>query len=244
LIDAELFGNARNYPNPGMRERPGLVGAAAGGTLFLDELGELSHELQAHLLRVLDHGEYQRLGESETRRAELRFVGATNRAPAELKHDLLARLLIRVELPGLERRREDIPLLVVHLLRQIAAGDPGVAARFFTDRDPQGWPRLRAAVISELLTRPYATHVRELQERLYACMLVSAGDTIELAPAGDALDDDAPGDGDVDPASLSAAQIRACLEEHGGSQAKTWRALGLRSRYQLARLLRKHAITP
>src|SRR5207244_827185 len=69
LVDAELFGNVRDYPNPGMPERPGLIGASDGGILFLDEIGELPHALQAHLLRVLDGGEYQRLGESRSRRA-------------------------------------------------------------------------------------------------------------------------------------------------------------------------------
>src|SRR4030095_8280270 len=62
LIDAELFGNVKNYPNPGMAERRGLIGEASGGTLFLDEIAELPLALQSHLLRVLDEGgEYQRL---------------------------------------------------------------------------------------------------------------------------------------------------------------------------------------
>ncbi len=80
LIDAELFGSARNYPNAGMPERAGLVGQADGGTLFLDEIAEIPAEQQAHLLRVLDaDGEYQRLGEATTRRSDLVLVGATNR---------------------------------------------------------------------------------------------------------------------------------------------------------------------
>jgi DNA-binding NtrC family response regulator len=248
LIDAELFGNARNYPNPGMAERSGLIGSAAGGTLFLDEIGELSHELQAHLLRLLDHGEYQRLGESKARRADLRFVGATNRESDELKHDLLARMPIRVELPGLDARREDIPLLVAHLLRSIAAADPEIAARFFVDGDPSGSPRVSAALISELLRRPYATHVRELEQQLYASMLASRGELIEPAPS---VEESTPQTGEpqaeddsTDPASLTPEKIRESLERNGGSQAKTWRDLGLRNRYQLIRLLRKHGIDP
>src|SRR5580658_1466090 len=93
LVDAELFGNVRNYPNPGMAERRGLIGQADGGFLFLDEIGELPAELQAHLLRVLDSGgEHQRLGESSAQRSDFRLIAATNRDPTELKHDLLARL--------------------------------------------------------------------------------------------------------------------------------------------------------
>ncbi len=79
LLDAELFGNLRNYPNPGTLERPGLIGQANGSTLLLDEFAELPPSLQAHLLRVLDGGEYQRLGEAVSRRSDFRLVAATNR---------------------------------------------------------------------------------------------------------------------------------------------------------------------
>ena len=74
LIDAELFGNVGNYPNPGMQDRPGLIGEADGSTLFLDEIGELPPPLQARLLRVLDsEGEYSRLGEARSRKADIRL---------------------------------------------------------------------------------------------------------------------------------------------------------------------------
>jgi hypothetical protein len=79
LVDAELFGTAKGYPNAGTPERPGLIAEADGGTLFLDEIGELPPALQAHLLRVLDRGgEYQRLGESRPRRS-LRAAGRAAR---------------------------------------------------------------------------------------------------------------------------------------------------------------------
>src|SRR5262249_4513267 len=79
LVDAELFGTAKGYPNAGSPERPGLIAEADGGTLFLDEIGELPAHLSSHLLRVLDRGgEYQRLGESRVRRSDLRVVAATN----------------------------------------------------------------------------------------------------------------------------------------------------------------------
>ncbi|MGH7295095.1 MAG: sigma-54-dependent transcriptional regulator, partial [Polyangiaceae bacterium] len=130
LIDAELFGNAKNYPNHGMAERPGLVGQADGGTLFLDELAELPAEQQAHLLRVLDAGgEHQRLGDATTRRSDFLLVAATNRPPASIKHDLLARLTLRIQVPRLDARREDIPLLVRALLLHAAEKSPAAAAR-------------------------------------------------------------------------------------------------------------------
>ncbi|MCA9718494.1 MAG: sigma 54-interacting transcriptional regulator, partial [Myxococcales bacterium] len=77
LVDAELFGNASGYPNPGMRERAGLIGEAHGSSLFLDEIGELPQAMQSHLLRVMDMGEYQRLGETRRRVADVRVIAAT-----------------------------------------------------------------------------------------------------------------------------------------------------------------------
>src|SRR5262249_46773968 len=98
LVDAELFGNLKGYPNPGMPDRAGLVGAAHGGSLFLDEFGELPLSAQAHLLRVLDAGEYQRLGETGVRRADFRLLAATNRAESAFRQDVLARFDFRLKL--------------------------------------------------------------------------------------------------------------------------------------------------
>ena len=121
---------------------------ASGGTLLLDEIGELPPSLQAHLLRVMDSdGEYQRLGESATRRSRLRVVAATNRPLADLKNDFAARLTSRVQLPPLEARREDIPLLANLLVLRAAAPSPEVPAR--PARRPSDTARdLRASVQS------------------------------------------------------------------------------------------------
>ena len=177
LVDAELFGNARNYPNPGAPERPGLIGQADGGTLFLDEIGEASHEVQAHLLRVLDAGEYHRLGEATARRADLRLIAATNRADSELKHDLCARLPLRVKVPDLDERREDIPLLCGHLLRHARQANPEIGARFFSRLTT---PRLDPALVDHLVRRPYTTHVRELDAILWRAMTASTSDVVTL----------------------------------------------------------------
>ncbi|MGE5183531.1 MAG: sigma 54-interacting transcriptional regulator, partial [Acidobacteriota bacterium] len=135
LIDAELFGNVKNYPNPGMPERAGLVGEADGSTLFLDEIGDLPERCQVHLLRVLDAGgEYQRLGDGRASRSTFRLVAATNRPLEMLKHDFLARFTHRITLPGLTERRDDVPLMLAEILRRTARANPAIAARFFERR--------------------------------------------------------------------------------------------------------------
>ena len=166
LVDAELFGNVKNYPNPGMNERAGLLGEAEGGTLFVDEIGEISTNLQAHLLRVLDRdGEYQRLGDARARRADVRFVAATNRDLEELKHDLAARFTARVELPSLADRREDVPLLARHTLRGAGA------------------PALDVTLVERLVRHRYRHHARELDRILWQALADLEGDRVALSPA-------------------------------------------------------------
>jgi two-component system response regulator HydG len=239
LIDAELFGNAKNYPNPGMAERSGLIGQADGGTLFLDEIAELPLEQQAHLLRVLDSdGEYQRLGDGVTRRSSFTLVAATNRDIASLKHDVAARFPLRVELPPLDARREDIPLLVRHLIVLAAAKSPQIAGRFLSLR-PGGRtePRVDPALVEALLLRTYETNVRELDGLLWRAMAASPGDAIlfmeELRGEG------YPKSRATDP---DPEQIRVALKQAEGSVSAAARALGLKSRFVLYRLMKKHGI--
>ena len=232
LIDAELFGNLANYPNAGMPERPGIIGQADGSTLFLDEIGELPADLQAHLLRVLDSGEYQRLGDSRRRIADFRLIAATNRAVEELKEDVAARLGLRVHLTGLDERREDIPLLARHLLVRTAARDPQMKERFFDGDEP----RVGADLVRALVLHDYSTHVRELEGLLWKSASTSKGDTLELtrdvAKLVKIVSRPAPRE-------LSADDIKAALAKHGGVKDKAWRELGLPSRHALHRLMKK-----
>ena len=177
ILDAELFGNVKGYPNPGMPERPGLIGAADGGTLFLDELGELPQAVQANLLRVLDEGgEYHSLGGSAAKRSRFRLLGATNRDPEALKHDLAARLVLRLDVPGLDERRDDIPLLARHLLRRAAAKSPEATRRFLAAE--VGDLRVKASLLDHLLRVRYTTHIRELDALLWRAMATSSGNAI------------------------------------------------------------------
>jgi DNA-binding NtrC family response regulator len=263
LIDAELFGNAANYPQSGMAERPGLVGEAHESTLFLDEIGELPLELQAHLLRVLDDGEYQRLGEAKRRRANFRLIAATNRPPEELKHDLLARLGLRLEVPDLNRRREDVTLIARHLLRRTASRDPPLGARFFSNWDGRhGDPRIGAELARALVGHPYSTHARELDALLWRSLSTSRGGFADLTeevraelarpaperPGGVAVAEGPKAPGAADDRSLasgrvpSADEVRAALARHQGVRERAWRELGLPSRHALHRLLKKYGL--
>jgi hypothetical protein len=234
LIDAELFGNLQNYPNVGMPERAGLIGAADGSTLFLDEIGELPADLQAHLLRVLDSGEYQRLGDARRRVADFRLIGATNRAPEELKEDVLARLGLRVHLPGLDERREDIPLLARHILRRVAAKDQAFADRFFAGATP----RISVDLMTALVLHDYATHVRELETLLLRSAASSRGEELELTK-------DVKKSIRIPPRAVARTsavgpeEIKAALARHAGVKDKAWRELGLPSRHALHRLMKK-----
>lgn len=243
ILDAELFGNMKNYPNPGMPERPGLIGEADNSTLFLDEIGELPSSLQAHLLRVLDQGEYQRLGESTVRHSNLRLVAATNRPESALKHDVLARLRARIVLQELNTRREDIPLIARHVMRRIAKDDAGICQRFMAGGNAGGEPRFSGGLMASLMQHHYTTNVRELENLLWQSMGASKGDSLELVD-GMRIEIQKVADPrpriDVDPAKIPAEVIQASLDKHNGVQDRVWRELGLPSRFVLYRLIKKH----
>jgi two-component system nitrogen regulation response regulator GlnG/two-component system response regulator HydG len=238
VADAELFGNAPNYPNVGMNERPGLIGQADGSSLFLDELGELPLDVQTRLLRVLDRGEYQRLGDARTRSADIRFIAATNRDASVLKPDLAARFALRVCVPGLDRRLEDVPLVARHLLRAIAARDPALGDRYFSGwNGSSGEPRFAPELIYALVTHEYTTHVRELERLLLSSVNGSRSGVLELtADVRAALRPRATARA---PDDVARDDLRAVLARHGGVKERAWRELGLSSRHALTRLMKK-----
>jgi len=245
LIDAELFGNAKNYPNPGTPERLGLLGQADDSTLFLDEFAELPQTLQTHLLRVLDAGEYQRLGEAQVRHVNLRLIGATNR-PELLRADLAARFRIRIHSPGLNERREDIPLLAHAALRSIAAKPASGALRFFPNRDLEQEPRISLALMNALLRRRYLTHFRELEALLWKSVNHSLGETLEPVPNDPASPASLPAreeaEAVVDPATLSRETLQGALERNHWVIEQAFRELGLSSRHVLTRLIARHGL--
>jgi DNA-binding NtrC family response regulator/Flp pilus assembly protein TadD len=135
LIESQLFGHRHGAFTGARTDFPGLIGAAEKGTLFLDEIGELAREVQPKLLRFLQDGEIQRLGETKPRRANVRVIAATNRDlkgmvdAGEFRTDLYYRLnVVQFALPPLRERREEIPLLAEHFLQRYSnlAGKQGI----------------------------------------------------------------------------------------------------------------------
>jgi two-component system nitrogen regulation response regulator GlnG/two-component system response regulator HydG len=247
LIDAELFGNVANYPTPGIPDNPGVVGTAHGSTLFLDEIGELPGELQVHLLRFLDErGEYQRLGEATHRTADVRVIAATNRALGELQHDFVARLQLRIQVPSLNERIEDVPLLARHLLQKIAERDPAIGVQFLVGWDGmRGEPRISAALIAALLEHRYTTHVRELEALLWCALCSSPGTEIDVSDElSELLDASSDGAAACTRRDATADEIRSALNKHGGAHDKVWRELGLANRYVLQRLMKRYGLGP
>ncbi|MEZ4650761.1 MAG: sigma 54-interacting transcriptional regulator [Candidatus Eisenbacteria bacterium] len=138
LLESELFGHTRGAFTGAAGEKPGLVELAHKGTLFLDEIGEMSHDAQMKMLRVLENGEVRRVGDVRTRRVDVRVVAATHRNLEDavrretFRLDLLHRISsVVVEIPALRERAGDIPLLVRNVLAAVARGfrldDPALA---------------------------------------------------------------------------------------------------------------------
>jgi len=246
LIDAELFGNLKDYPNPGTPARPGLIGAADGSTLFLDEIGELPLELQAHLLRALDaNGEYQKLGEVVSRRSDFRLIAATNRSLDQLKPDLVARFKLQIKLPDLNARREDIPLLARHLLRRAASTERDIARFFEASEAGLGEPRISLELVRALVQHRYTNHVRELESLLWQSVATSKGDQLRLTDeVRNALEPAAPASPNEPPTVglPSRERVSECLQRNQGVRERAWRELGLKNRHVLNRLIKKFGL--
>jgi DNA-binding NtrC family response regulator len=244
LLEAELFGAEAGAYTGAAKARVGRFEAAHGGTLFLDELGNLSASGQMKLLRVLQSGEFERLGSSATRRADVRVISATNAdlpaaiAGGAFREDLYFRLnVIELKLPGLAQRADDIPLLSRQFLSSFAQG-----------KTP---PELSADALEALLVYPWPGNVRELQNRLQRASLVCRDGVIraaDLALPSTARSSVAPADADNEsPAARRAlssseeeerARIEDALSRAGGVVSKASAELGL-SRQALYRRMER-----
>ncbi|MGE3704462.1 MAG: sigma 54-interacting transcriptional regulator, partial [Vicinamibacterales bacterium] len=234
LVEAELFGHARGAFTGAVLERQGVFEEAHGGTLFLDEVGELTPRAQAKLLRVLQEGEVRRLGENVSRRVDVRLVTATNRdlraevAAGRFRLDLLYRLdVLRIPLPPLRDRLDDVPALVERFWREAAGRVQSGAA-------------LAADTLATLCAYRWPGNVRELQNVLAALAVhaprrgVVRPSALPPAIAGDRVPIDRS-IGDVRRAADERC-VREALARAGGHRGRAARALGL-TRQGLAKLI-------
>jgi len=167
LLASELFGHARGAFTGAVKDQPGRVEAAAGGTLFLDEIGEMPVALQAKLLRFLQDKQYERVGESETRTADVRVVAATNRdieadiVAGRFREDLFYRLnLIEIRVPPLRERPED----VMRLARRFLA--------FFSASVGRAVPELSKDAEALMLAHRWPGNVRELRNAIERAVIL------------------------------------------------------------------------
>lgn len=238
LAASLLFGHRRGAFTGADRDQPGLVEAARGSTLFLDEVGELPPEVQASLLRFLQDGSYLPLGEVRPRESDARIVAATNRdlaAASEsglFRRDLYHRLnVIRLEVPPLRRRPEDIPLLLHHFLERSASAE-GVPV-----------PRVHPDLLQRLGGYPWPGNVRELQNLARGLLVASRGEAVlfprHLPPSFGTRP--APSTGGRLARAVREAEARAiaeALEEAGGRPGEAARLLGLTRQGLFAKMKR------
>lgn len=175
LYESEFFGHARGAFTGALRDRAGRFEIADGGTLFMDEVGEIPLDLQSKLLRVLQEGELERVGEDRTLRVNVRLIAATNRdlrkeaEAGQFRQDLYYRLgVFPIELPPLRRRKEDIPQLAEHFL-QISARKIGTAK-----------PLLSQANVQQLQQYDWPGNVRELQHVIERAVIISTSSKLKL----------------------------------------------------------------
>jgi len=188
IFSAEVFGSMANFPTAGMPARDGLLPVAEGGTAFLDEVGGVSEEDQTKLCRAMESAEYHKVGESRPRRLTATLVAATSADPSVLKPDFLNRFARRICVPHLEKRKEDIPLILRHLVLKEAERYPEELARFLeVGPDGESVPRVRPDFVAALVRHRLPGNVRDVYEFLLKALAESPGAWIErprdLAPA-------------------------------------------------------------
>jgi PAS domain S-box-containing protein len=227
LLESELFGYKAGAFTGATRDKPGRFALARGGTLFLDEIGEVSPALQIRLLRVLQERQYEPLGSSRAEKANVRVIAATNRDLAQMveqgsfRRDLYYRInVVRIELPPLRQRREDIPLLVQHFIELFNA----VQNKRVTG--------VSADVLGVLTAHDFPGNVRELQNIVEHAFVMLAEGQIELAhlppdvvPLAPRARSAATLDRTV--SAVEAQSIREALERNGGNRAAAARELGM-----------------
>jgi len=244
LLESELFGYVQGAFTDAKKDKPGRFSLAEGGTIFLDEIGDISPVLQAKLLRVLEEKEYEPLGATRTISADVRIVAATNKSLPELveegvfREDLFYRLnVVKITLPPLSSRREDIPLLVKHSVRRLS------------QRTGKGIERCSDDVIRLLMKYDFPGNIRELENIIEHAFVLCRGPVIELEHLPETVvaralisDDGAAGTADTPLRHAEAAAIIEALRKNNGNRLDTAAYLGI-NKTTLWRKMKKYGIT-
>jgi PAS domain S-box-containing protein len=244
LLESELFGYKKGAFTDARQDKPGRFALAEGGTLLLDEIGDISAALQVKLLRVLQEKEFEPLGGTHTIKTDVRVIAATNRSLADLmargtlREDLYYRLnVVRLTLPPLAERREDIPLLANHFLRQ------------FSLRQGKRLDAISTDALGLLMRYDYPGNVRQLQNIIEHAVVVCRAARIEpeCLPADLtqelAIQKASPPNDHRPPLVAAESQtILETLHRCGGRRAKTAAALGIDTS-TLWRKIKKYGIT-
>ncbi|MGE5790655.1 MAG: sigma-54-dependent transcriptional regulator [Syntrophaceae bacterium] len=248
LIESELFGHAKGAFTGASEARQGLFSFAEGGTLFLDEIGDLSHAVQAKLLRVLEDGRVRRVGDYKEVEVDVRIVAATNRdisamiRGGEFREDLYFRLaVIPILVPPLRERRKDIPVLVEHFIKRKSGG-----------KAPE--TRFTAEAMDRLVQYDWPGNVRELKNILERLAILKRGKVIapedlpaEFRSKAAVI---AQADGELQDYRMEKQKVleefhrrivETALKKHGGNVSKASESLGL-DRGNFQRIMRRYGL--
>jgi serine/threonine-protein kinase PknK len=237
LLESELFGHVRGAFTGADREKKGLFASADGGTLFLDEIGDMPARMQVDLLRALQEKTIRPVGGNRDIRVDVRVVAASNKPLAELvrtgvfREDLFYRLhVIRIDLPPLRERSDDVPLLVDHFLDRIASQMDG--RRF----------KLTRAAMRCLMEYSWPGNVRQLEHALLNAAVLAEGEVLDegdftlQSPLEKKTAEPPPPVDQQDHEGREKRRILAALEEHNWNKSKAANALGMPRRTFYRRL--------
>jgi transcriptional regulator with GAF, ATPase, and Fis domain len=207
LFESEFFGHVRGAFTGAVKDKPGRFELADGGTLFLDEIGEVLLSMQSKLLRVLQELEFERVGDTRTRKVNVRIIAATNRElkkeveSGRFRQDLFYRLSVfPIDVPTLRTRRDDIPALVTHFLQQSAR------------RLNRPSPRVTRATMSQLSAYDWPGNVRELQNAVERAVILSQGGPLRFELAASTPAESPPAR--REPSQVSPFLTRDDLKRH------------------------------
>jgi DNA-binding NtrC family response regulator len=232
LLESELFGHERGAFTGAVRQHKGKFEQADGGTLMLDEIGEMPLDTQVKLLRILESGQFQRVGGTGTIQVDVRVVAATNRdlrtevREKRFREDLFYRLnVFHIALPSLRERLDDIPLLVDHFVHKYA------------ERHGKNVQQASAKAVAQLRSHPWPGNIRELEHTVERAVILNQGPTIQefelpdpIQEASAGISSIAVGDGFNIADALRAHEremVIAALQAEGGVQARAAKCLGV-----------------